>query len=93
MKEILDALHSAHAASPLDEIADQLGRVDLTAELDDAVRGVHGNAALCLVVGSEELRLHLVREGHVVGSPRRRGSIPYIRPPTARPASSERDTK
>src|SRR3954454_1508717 len=46
VQEVLDVLHAAHVASPLHEVAHQLERVDLAAQLDDAVRGVDGYAAL-----------------------------------------------
>jgi hypothetical protein len=59
VQQVLHLAHTADLLCPADELVDQLGRIDLAAQLGDALLDVHVHAPLERVLLAEELRLDL----------------------------------
>src|SRR6266508_1116956 len=66
VREVLDRAHPVHRAHPRRELFHQLPARDFAAQVDDAVLGVHRDAALRDLLAAEHLALDLARERRVV---------------------------
>src|SRR6185312_8148274 len=66
VEQVLDLAHAADGTRGLPELLDLLLAARLTAQIDDAVLGIHVDRALRHVVAAEDLALDLASQGGVV---------------------------